>query len=530
MLTAMSLFRTSSPDALRACLRVLDGVGRGEIAIVTWHSLSVLLEDERLGAPDEDVWEALLRSGVFLEVGGCLVAQPGVSMADLFDETSPRDQQTVAVTDLAAFLSSDPRSAVSPSGTSLASVAEAINRVQTWGLECLDYAAREDLAGFPVFWTCRRGKHLPFGTDYGSMSASETVLLWAEGFRYGVSLPETGWDGGGVENAWSRLLALGNAPDAWHAGAIHLSTVDDDFVGSWMPSNADAGSCPTTDGTAQRLYALCQLVIHCAGADRSGELRSLSHEKVCESVRCLLRWQAEAGAWSIHRYPPTSRVRAPVRDVSTWYASEALLCALASGLLDASLDTAVRTALGRLADFLVDRAKRSGAEVYWNGDFTEADECLRFRATTLVAQYCGGLAEVVGSDRLADLHTGAIAYLEARWTPDRSNVLHINVRVPTWSGLATDSFSWAVPADPLVVVAMLDWAARGAALSGSLRNAIGRATAEILAHESHGHWPDVAVDDLAMVANTLRSLRALLAIAAWQVSLMPKTITSGLIV
>ncbi len=530
LLLLASMFRPApSPDVTRACLSLLARVGTGETTRLTRHALDVMLEEESLGAPAEDVWETLVASRLFREDGGALVAGRSIAVADLFEESAARDSWSVAIADVADVLEPE---ASAPMGAALRDLAAAIRRTQAWGLKCCEYASREQLGGMPVFWECKEGEHVPFGADFGTMAASDLPLLWAEGFRYGM--PPTGPERtAAIGRAWSQLLDLGNHDGGWYEGAVAAPYFDDDFVGAFSREQAELGSCPTTEATAERLYALCLLRAYGGELDPEGTLQARSGEAIAAAARCLLRWQDPGGAWGIHRYEPGSALSCPVRDVSSRYACEALLVNLAEGDLEDSLAAEVRGALRRFADFLGTAVERNGERASWGGDFVASDEAGRLRATTLMASLCGALGQTLDDPGLATLQGEAIAHLRSAWEPDVAARFGVAFRSPTWEGLALTTFTWEMPADALVVSALLDWNARGGELGEELAGRILAAAAAILEAELHGHWFDLLMAEegelKAFGSNSLHYLRCLLATAAWQSEAVPPALHPGIL-
>ncbi len=384
----------------------------------------------------------------------------------------------------------------------------------------------------PVFWECKEGRHSPFGTDFGTMAASDLPLLWAEGFRYGMP-PAQPQSAAAIGRAWSQLLELGNHDGGWYDGAVAAPYFDDDFVGAFSREQAARGSCPTTEATAERLYALCLLRAHGGELDPKGELRARSGEAIAAAASCLLRWQDPGGGWAIHRYEPGSSLTCPVRDVSSRYACEALLMALAKGGLEEALAEEVRSALRRFSGFLETTAERAGDLASWGGDFLPNADEGRLRATTLIGTLCGALGAVLEDRGAAALQEQAIAYVVDTWEPNPAARFGVAFRSPTWEGLALTTFTWEMPADALVVSALLDWSARGGALGDEAKGRIVAATAGILEAELHGHWFDLLMAEegelKAFGSNSLHCLRCLLAVASWQGEAVPRSIHSGIL-
>ena len=114
------------------------------------------------------------------------------------------------------------------------------------GLPASGVRDEHELPGFPVFWEREGDNSRPFGTDLGSFSSSDTLLLVFEGARYGMPLPEfSPQREAAVRRAWDQLLRGSvERPGDWHDGAVAFDMFDDDFVGAFMKTHAERGSCP----------------------------------------------------------------------------------------------------------------------------------------------------------------------------------------------------------------------------------------------------------------------------------------------
>lgn len=509
------LLQVENPDVGRACLRLLAEVSDGGLVALTWHQLARRLDEWELGVPTEDVWDQLTSTKLFVEDGRRLVPLSEIRVGELFSEVSPRDDRSVRVADLACLTEEAPVPAelgeVSPR-----KLVDTVHRVQHWAADCLKYGASEELAGFPVFWECAEGEHWPFGTDFGSGALADTLLLWLEGSYRGLPPPvPSDATAAAVKRAWSHLIGFRGELGSWYDGAIVVPYFDDDFVGSFTLEHASRGACPTTDTSADRLYALASLAGLKDVIPLSADLAEQSRVEVAAAARLLLRWQEPGGAWAIHRYQPESNISAPIRDLSCRYAVEALVAGLTAGFLDEGIATEIRQALERFAGFALASAVHSGAESWWEGDFIAGDDGARLRATTMMGLILGPLEEALGDSRLSTLQGRAVRFLVERWRPELRDSLVAEFRVPTWSGLSLSTFTWELPANPLIASAVLDWRGRGGELDGETQTKLERSADLIMEAENHGHWLDPLLGK-PFTSNSLQYLRGLLALYRWK--------------
>jgi hypothetical protein len=527
--------RAISPDVARACLILYARAASGELSDFNRHAVAVMLEDERLGASDDDVWECLVAAGLFAPEGLVLRPRAGIALAELFEEYAERDQVIVTLAEIAEVIA--PKKELPSVAVSALDACAVLRRAQSWASDRLSYVSAHSLAGFPVFWNCADGEHLPFGSDYGSMTISETLLLILEQWRYDVARDcdrTLALANSELIKGWRTLLGLEQL-GGWADGAMFLPYFDDDFVGAYVPARSTEGSCPTTDATAQRLFTLTQFAA--IGRDEASvaEITAATRKAMDRSVRALVRWQSPVGAWGIFRYAEPDVRQPPIRDVSTRYAAEALVAACRSGLLGAEAEGRATEALTKLAHFLVSTAETQDGETSWAGDFDRqiAGDEERLRATVLTAVYLGGLSESLGDAQLAALQERSVAFAVARWRPDQNALLHVDFRVPSWHGLATDTFSWDMPTDALILTAAVELAGRGGSLPPSVETLLALASAQVLLGETHGHWLDLLMAERgkrrAFAQNSLHSVRAIRAFVAHQVAVASGAPMTGLL-
>ena len=198
------------------------------------------------------------------------------------------------------------------------------------------------------------------------MATIDTISCMTEPERFGWPrrrVPESSV----LRRTWAQILQMGvDVPGDWYDGAVTFPEFDDDFVGSFLPTSALQGSCPTTESIANRVSGL--LSLHAAYSEIEGEFAVPSRVAIEAGVGCLIRWQETAGYWAIHRYPLGSFHSLPPRDVSCQYATEAITSALSSGLLSAGTEHAALTCLRRFADYLFTSQTTTSEGSYWRGD------------------------------------------------------------------------------------------------------------------------------------------------------------------
>lgn len=531
-LALAALLRTEDSETARACLALAEDVAAGMRTELTSRELTNLLEDRRIAAPAPAVWDALVACGLFAQDGSRLRASGAIPLARAYASVAPRDDVAVDVRATLSWLR-EPESAPTPSA-SVRAIAQSVQRTRDWGRSLLAYAAREELPGFPVFWELGDDAARPFGSDFGSLAASDTILLSVEAARYGLAaVPDTSGERQDLVRAWRGLLDLGvHADGDWYDGAVRFPGFDDDFVGAFVPELAAKGSCPTVEAIAIRTYALVRLVQ--VLGEREPQLASVSVEAIARSVRCLARWQDESGGWAIHRYPGADASGLPIRDVSSRYAVDALLAALGRGMLAAEDAGAAGLALARFADLLVRSAQPAEAGgMCWSGDFVRDEPEHRLRATATFALSLGSLAVLLRDARLQELEQEAVRFIDEVWEPDPHGAFVVEFRAPTWAGPALTGFSWELPADALVVLPLMDCAARGVELSASVTERVERAVAQMVETQVGGAWLDVKMAEgglrNAFTSNTLQIQRALLAALAWQGRALPAGLGPGLL-
>lgn len=151
------------------------------------------------------------------------------------------------------------------------------------------------------------------------------------------------------------------------------------------------------------------------------------------------------------------------------------------------------------------------------------------RTTTLIALVIGKVADALGDEKLKESHSGAVKFLSKRWKPDANKVFESEFRSPTWDGPALAPFTWDMVRDAFVIAAALDYDARREQLDPEFASRVQEGVDGILRSEFSGSWLDIPMaregKQRAFVSNTLHSLRAVLASAAW----VSRSVPSGLI-
>lgn len=528
LLALLRLNQQPDAEVARAVLEIVRRAADGSIDRLRWHDLGVLLEQLKLGAVDEDVWDALVGSGAFLEERQHLRPVEAIGLGGLYETIRARDDVRVRLTDIAAIIV-PPEGARAVTPASPRELVSAIDRVQAWGVSLMVQRQLEDLDGFPVFWDREHGHSVPFGPDVGSMAAADTLALWAEAATTGIAPDPTDHEETAIRRALRQLIDLGRpGSSGWYAGAIEFDAFDDDFVGSFLKEEAARGACPTLEAGAERLVVLAQLA-------REAEQRAWDeHAEIVEAIQeaagHVLRWQAPDGGWAIHRYEPGSPYELPTRDFSSRYGCDALAAALARDLLGVDLASRARQALSRYADLLRSTATTDDSQAWWADDFTQGG-VPSMRATCMAAIGLGQLAEVLDDSELLVLQGAAVEYLLSVWTPDPTRELGSEFRCPTWSGPALNLFSWEPPRDALLLLAVVDHARRGGDISQAIAT-IHEATGLLLETEQDGSWLDAVMlkegMHKAFSSNTLHCERALLAVLAWQLEPISATVLERL--
>jgi hypothetical protein len=479
-----------------------------------------ILEDESLGLSDEAAVSALESSGLLARDGDALL------MPDVVTPTDPIQSEIAAPLEISRdeigrLLSEADSVMAAPADALIAS----LDRTTRWGMN-IAALVPEDLDGVPCFWDYDDRGYSPFNLDPASVTTSDALRLIVERVRVGGQLPSAGVEEREAACAlWARLLRLSRSDSEWNKGSFSVAGEDDDFVGAFDPARPELGPCPTVDATGGAVIALCAaLGTDLADQGGAGELVDPSRDAVREEVDFLLRCQLPSGGWPIYRYQDDAHPMVE-RDVSTWYAVEALAEARMAGLLDPDVGERSRLALGAMLDLAERSAVRSGATVAWAPDFFTPypNDRQQIQATATISLALGAVARgwPEFQDRIADLRRGASLLVADRWSPDPDALAVVDFRVPTWDGPAATRFPWEWPLDALAVQMLADieepW-------SEALSLKLARAVSGFLSTEINGHWNDLLMKresgkDRAVVGSTIFFHSAILAYVRRQASL-----------
>lgn len=508
-----------------ACLEVIRRLRSDASTRLSLHQIGLILDDLEVGVLEEDVLDALVRTGAFQNEAGTLrltptakalyVADTGVTESVLAEEVIDLLEGTKHV---------DILPSVSPS-----ELPRCVARVGRWAQSLLAHATERDLPGFPVFWQRDEERSVPLGLDVGSMASVDTAALLLEPARYGWPVDLAAADLASIARAWRYVLDLGiDSPGDWYDGAIFLPQFDDDFVGSFLPAQAKLGSCPATEAIANRIIGLLTMVRAIPDADKALVLKTI--HRVEAAVGCLGRWQLDSGGWAIHRYEGDVHQLAP-RDVSCQYAAEALVEVLRWSVIPETLRCECLRQLRRFADFIIANVHTDACGSWWDGDFVVTAEHDQLRTTTLLGLVLGRVAQELADSQLIEIQGLVVRYIQARWDPKSEQVFESTFRSPTWDGPALTSFTWDMVHDGFILVCILDWDARGGVLDTGTEEKLLRAIEGIIHSEYFGAWLDVPMfregKRRAFVSNSLHNLRGVLSASAWIARSFPTGIGPG---
>lgn len=407
------------------------------------------------------------------------------------DEMSRRGAG-VAIDDLRGWIESLTGATDRPGALDASAMVDAVRRSAHWAAALSVAAERRGLAGLPVFWEETQSVEDPFQpstTDVGSIATVDGLLMVLNGLKMDsedLILRDA------ARQLTRSLVRMQVLTEGWHHGAQVTPQWDDDFVGSFLPSHADRGPCPTLDATACLASALSVAVVAPDLEHDPGIRSTIGH-----AVNCVVRWQAHDGSWAIHSYDPSRESwQMPARTLSVYYAVEALYRAQA--IVGGDYSDAARRALG----FVRSAAIESDGDVHWRLDFGRTDDASDVGATALMLPTIVALGELSGED-VSYLTTAATDYLRHSWEPNASAYLLVPFRVPTWEGPAVDTFTWELPLDPLVVSALLTNEPSRRMLTHDDRALIAQATTNFLAAcRPAGYW----VDLLMAAAGSVRGM------------------------
>jgi hypothetical protein len=519
----LHMFRSTDGPIAYACLEVLQRLRANPEMRLTQHRIGLVLDELEIGVLEDDVWAALVRSGAFDEDNGSLSL---VATAVASYETDTGVIESVLVEEVIEMLEGSRRLQVLPP-VAPTELPRCVERVGLWARSLLAHAAEFDLPGFPVFWQREENASTPLGMDVGSMASVDTAALLVEPARYGWPVHLSSRDLSHLIRAWRYALSLGvDCQGDWYDGAIRLPQFDDDFVGSFLPTHADLGSCPTTEAVANRILGLIAIMRVVPDAEEVLVLETL--RAIEASVGCLGRWQLASGSWANHRYQGDA-ITLPPRDVSCQYAAEALVEVIRCRLISDQLRYECVRQLRLFADFAVDAVISNERESWWNGDFVLATEEDSLRSTTLLGLVIGRIGHELPDDRLVKLQGSVVNYIMARWTPKAEQVFESTFRSPTWDGPALTPFTWDMVRDGFILAAALDWVERGGGLDPTAEEKIVRAVEGVIRSEYFGAWLDVPMlregKRRAFVSNSLHNLRAVLSASAWYSHAFPVRVT-----
>jgi hypothetical protein len=495
--------------------------------VITMSDVVDILEDEDLGLSDEAAIEILERSGLIAAgEGGWSLREEVLPVHPLVAEAE-QGGLTLTREEIVGLLADGGGEKVN---AAIDELLRCLDRTSRWGV-VIAGSVPEQLAGVPCFWEYPDGVYTVFNLDPASVTTSDALRLIVERVRASVRpLTLSDEERLSVYRLWQMLLDLERTDTDWNHGSFSVDGEDDDFVGAFDPERPDLGPCPTVDATGGAVVALCaalraELV---DGASRAMALEERTHHAIRDGVAFILRCQQTTGGWPLYRYESDAFPMFE-RDVSSWYAVDALSEAVRSGLLDDATATAARAAALAFLKLAERSVHREGDTASWTPDFFTplASDSGTIQATASVALALGavGSAWPELSERTEPLRRSAARGIARKWTPDSEALAVVNFRVPTWDGPAPTKFPWEWPLDALVVQVLSDvdepWSEE---LSARLTIAV----AGFLATEVNGHWNDVLMKretgaDRAVVGSTIFFHTALLAYVARQAEIVRRS-------
>lgn len=478
-----------------------------------------LLEDHELALTDDEAVATLVASGMLEARGGTLLlADPVVPKGWSSLVGDSVGEQEISGTDLVAAIVETRAADLHEAG--FGPVFRGIDQTTRWGI-VIAKATPEELDGVPCFWDYDETGYRPFNLDPASVTTSDALRLVVERHRVGASLPViTDDDRASIARLWTKLLDLQRSDMAWTTGSFSVAGEDDDFVGAFDPTRPELGPCPTVDATGGAVVALASILDSSAavGAD---DLVRRSGDALRRAVDFLLRSQLPGGGWPLFRYENDAFPMVE-RDVSSWYAVEALAAVNPSHGSDESVEAGIAHALERFVDLAETSVEYATGACAWKPDFVTAfaSESGRLQATATVCMSLDAATRRHPElrSRTSPLLEGGFRYIAEAWEPDPQAIATINFRVPTWDGPAATRFPWEWPLDALIVQ-MLSLSPQR--WDNQLETRVSRAVAGFLETEVNGHWDDFLMkregNDRAVVGSTIFYHSAMLAFARHEV-------------
>src|SRR4051794_29163699 len=100
-----SMFRSASAEAIRASLLIIDWSVSSDAMKLTWRDIDNLLEEFHLSVPDDDVWDALIDSGLFIEVDKSTLGRTDqVELRRFHGDVGLPDQAPIAIEAVAKII------------------------------------------------------------------------------------------------------------------------------------------------------------------------------------------------------------------------------------------------------------------------------------------------------------------------------------------------------------------------------------------------------------------------------------------
>lgn len=319
-----------------------------------------------------------------------------------------------------------------------------------------------------------------------------------------------------------HTASRGEVEDEFDRGGLLLRD-DDDYPGAERP---------TVPSTACLVSLL--VVEDARRKQRELPARTDFVDRIGEMVDFLLRSQNDDGGWSVSRYAH-ERYRLPRQPPShPLFSLLAFLAFLdADGIVDSDRQDAIRTALGRYADLLVQSSRSAGPRydyVCWSGNVgdrsdapaADSDESrenlLQTAGDTATNIVACNLLPLLLPDRLTDLHRcrdGGLRWLIDNWTVGenaKSNIYKVAFRPPGAAGPATLPMSWEQPLHAKVMKLLCEMRVNARIDLGFRVGAeIDAAAARLCADCDHGFWRDLNDPNRVLVNTTVHSIQALLA-------------------
>ena len=487
-----------------------------------------LLEELKISLSEREARTLLLDAGLVELVEDDLRVPRIVTTRGVFPELLPVPPEYLTEQVL-AWLRLSRTSAVQSSQqcpTTLACLLS-INRSLNWALQIASAARRADLDGIPVFWECSQGTYVPFTSDPGTLTTSDTLLLIGERARQGFKVPPLAPDElDTVVWLWKLLLRLQRQGSTWDGGAFNVPRWDDDFVGCYLDTHRDRGPCPTVDATANSVLALASMlksgILLQADLQTGTSLREATISAIGHGVEFILRCQGKVGGWPIYRYED-DQFGLPVRDICSRFAVDALAEVARLAVIPQVVCERVRAALIRYLQMAESTLHHDGAGAYWVPNFTRPharkDEKVQATATTQLSLDAAARAFPELATTVAGIRKKTTAFVAQTWEPDPDRFARISFRVPTWDGPAETQAQWELPADPMIVSMLLAFEKYDNPHDLDLRASAVNAVGTFLAQEKDGYWVDFLMrkegKNRAMPGNTMHYHRALLDFLAW---------------